>query len=149
MKIYAVDNPNKGNSYCGPAVVSSIARITTDEAARIIRSITGERAVRGTSHGTISAALSAVGFLTREVSRYTEAGTRPTLACWLRENKNQRTTGRVFLIDAGRHWQLVSGRKYVCGMTQAIVSVRHPKVKRRARVRRAFEVVPVRQGKEV
>ena len=46
-----------------------------------------------------------------------------TLARWLKLNIKERTPGRIFLISAGYHWQLVSGRKYVCGILKEIVSI--------------------------
>ncbi len=52
-----------------------------------------------------------------------------------------RTSGRVFLIVAGNHFQLVEGRRYVCGRTRDIVSVRSKLVKRRCRVETVHELI--------
>ena len=55
-------------------------------------------------------------------------------------SKIDRTEGRVFLIAAGHHWQLVSGRRYTCGRIREIVSIKDKQVKRRARVAEVYEL---------
>tara|TARA_Y100000401_G_scaffold115874_2_gene120393 strand:+ start:649 stop:1188 length:540 start_codon:yes stop_codon:yes gene_type:complete len=69
------------------------------------------------------------------------AAARPTLAAWLREHKGMRTSGRVYLLAAGNHWQLITGFRYACGQVGEIVSVRDPRVRRRARVSEVYEVI--------
>ena len=64
-----------------------------------------------------------------------------TLAKWLQLSVRHRTKGRVFLISAGHHWQLVSGRKYTCGRIREIVSIKDKRVKRRARVAGVYELI--------
>ena len=71
--------------------------------------------------------------------RFTPTNERPTLAKWLRDSKDIRTAGRVFLVIAGRHFQLVSGRRYVCSQTTDVVSVRSAP-HRRARVEEVWEL---------
>ena len=63
-----------------------------------------------------------------------------TLAGWLKHTVKDRDANRVFLIVAGWHWQLVQGRRYVCGLTGDIVSIRDKRVKRRARVAEVYEL---------
>lgn len=135
---------NTGNRYCGPAVISAIAHIGTAEAASVIRGVTGKRFVKGTSYSACRQALRQLGFLTKPIVdplSCLDDFQKPTLAKWLREHKSKRTTGRVFLICAGHHWFAVTGRRYVCGIVKEIVSIKDPRVKRRARVARAYEVV--------
>jgi hypothetical protein len=55
-------------------------------------------------------------------------------------SKEDRTPGRVFLIAAGWHWQIVSGRRYTCGRIREIVSIKDKRVKRRARVAEVYEL---------
>lgn len=132
MKILPV---TKGkNRYCGPAVISALTGVDTDDAARLIRHYTGKRAVKGTGTRSIKQALYACGIYALTIADYRTSKARPTLAGWLKENKSLRTPGKVFLIAAGNHWQLVSGRRYVCGLTREVVSIKHEKVRRRARV---------------
>ena len=145
MKLNPVNRNKNGNRYCGPAVISSVTGCTTDEAAKSIRTISGQRAVRGT----------ATWHLLKAFKQHWDVGNKclfeahwrtprnqlPTLAGWLRDNKHLRTSGRVFLIVAGNHFQLVSGRRYVCGITREVVSIKHDKVKRRARVESVHELI--------
>lgn len=70
-----------------------------------------------------------------------KAAARPTLAAWLREHKNILTSHRVYLLAAGNHWQLITGFRYACGQVGEIVSVRDPRVRRRARVSEVYEVI--------
>jgi len=64
-----------------------------------------------------------------------------TLARWLKLSVKHRTEGRVFLVVAGWHWQLISGRRYTCGRIRDIVSIRDKRVKRRARVAEVYELI--------
>jgi hypothetical protein len=126
------------NRFCGPAVLSSILKIDTGEAARQIRAVNGRSKVTGTYDWEIIAVLERNGITAKKIF---QAGERkPTLAGWLKASGRIRTAGRVFLIVAGRHWQLVSGRRYVCGITREIVSVRDKRVRRRARVHTVYEL---------
>lgn len=133
---------SKGNSYCGPAVISAVTGISTDEAARVIRETSGVRAVRGTFAHQIEAAFYRLGYSLRPFPNYhNDTVLRPTLAAWLRRSIEERKAGRIFLVSAGHHWQLISGRRYVCGRTKQIVSIRDKQVKRRARVKSVYEIV--------
>ena len=132
-----------GNKYCGPAVISSLLKIDTGEAARRIRSLPhiGDRpAVKGTYPWEIIAVLERSGLFTDQIFQAIGRIKAPTLAAWLRDSKDIRTAGRVFLVIAGNHWQLISGRRYVCGKTREIVSIRDKRIKRRARVTRVWEI---------
>jgi len=142
MKIKAVNNSTSDvNNYCGPAVISAVTGMTTGEAARLIRHVSGQKMVKGSHTFHVLRALS----LCNIQNVKTTVVTRPTLAQWLKGSKDIRTSGRVFLIVAGNHFQLVEGRRYVCGRTRDIVSVRSKLVKRRCRVETVHELV--REGK--
>lgn len=136
MKIHPVTRTKGSNRFCGPAVISSLLKVDTAVASQMIRSFNGKRSVMGTSNNEVFDVLKASGI---NVYHRPVHG-RPTLAGWLKQSKDIRTAGRVFLIIAGNHWQLVSGRRYVCGRTTDIVSVRSKEVKRRARVHSVFEL---------
>jgi len=142
MKIKAVNNSTSDvNNYCGPAVISAVTGMTTGEAARLIRHVSGQKMVKGSHTFHVLRALS----LCNIQNVKTTVVTRPTLAQWLKGSKDIRTSGRVFLIVAGHHFQLVEGRRYVCGRTRDVVSVRSKLVKRRCRVETVHELV--REGK--
>ena len=144
MKLNPVNKTKNGNRYCGPAVISSVTGCTTDEAAKSIRTISGQRAVRGAATRHVLEAFSQHWGISNkplfDAHWRTPRNQLPTLSGWLRDNKQLRTTGRVFLIVAGNHFQLVSGRRYVCGVTRDVVSIKDDKVKRRARVSEVYEL---------
>ena len=125
------------NRYCGPAVISAVTGMNSGEAARLIRSVSGQRAVRGAHTTHVRRAMKLCG-IQSILQRCTP---KITLAAWLRESKGLRTTGRVFLVVAGHHFQLIEGRRYVCGRTRDIVSIKDKQVKRRARVEEVYELV--------
>ena len=133
------------NRYCGAAVVSSITGMTTGEAARLVRHLSGVRSVKGTTIRQIRDAFNACGvqFNRFEPVKFGMRFNRTngvTLTGWLRGTVKYRNAERVFLVVAGQHWQLVQGRRYVCGLTKEIVSIKDKKVKRRARVSYVYEL---------
>ena len=133
------------NRYCGAAVVSAITGMTTGEAARLVRHLSGVRSVKGTTIRQIRDAVNACGvqFNRFEPVKFGMRFNRTngvTLTGWLRGTVKYRNAERVFLVVAGQHWQLVQGRRYVCGLTNEIVSIKDKKVKRRARVSYVYEL---------
>jgi len=134
---------NTGNQYCGPSAISAITGIGTAEAATVIRSVTGQRFVKSATYSGVTVALSKLGYKATQLKSSPDGIKQPTLAGWLKASKSIRTPGRVFLVCAGQHYQVISGRRYVCGIIKDVVSVRHEKIKRRARVARVWEVTKV------
>ena len=138
IKLPPINRGPRDNRYCGPAVVSFITGKNTSEVATFIRNrYRNGKAIRGTYDYEIDGALSALGYHLKWVNF---SGFQPTLAGWLKADKHLRSTGRVFLVNAGNHWQLISGRKYACGRIGEIVSIRDSRVKRRCRVKDVWEV---------
>ena len=150
LKLRAITDGNDKNGYCGPSVISALTDLTTGEAARLIRKQHGRTTIKWTTTAEVFDALRAcnIRVLTWQKPKaylslfagktYRFKG--PTLAAWLKHSKEDRTPGRVFLISAGQHWQLVSGRRYTCGRVRDIVSIKDKRVKRRARVRDVYEL---------
>lgn len=167
MIIHPVKN-DKGatNRYCGPAALSIVTGMTTGEAARLLRHVTGKPSIKGTNNRSMRDAFARCGILMKSIYKGPAVSTikvptlaagqrvaavrtkdlgkridkRLTLAAWFRATSELRSAGRVFLVSAGRHWQIVSGRRFVCGQTKAIVGFDHDKVHRRARVDEVFEL---------
>ena len=143
IKLGAITDGKDKNRYCGPAVISALTSPTTGEAARLIRKQNGRDTIRGSYTYEVLDALRACNI---KATRWQKPGVRlnrttgPTVAAWLRLSKEDRTPGRVFLIVAGSHWQLVSGRRYTCGRIRDIVSFKDKRVKRRARVEEVYEL---------
>ena len=143
IKLEAVKDGKDKNQYCGPSVISAVTNLTTGEAARLIRKQNGRKAIRGSYTHEVLDALRSCNI---KANRWSKTGVRlnrktgPTLAGWLKMSKEDRTPGRVFLIVAGWHWQLVSGRRYTCGRIREIVSIKDKRVKRRSRVAEVYEL---------
>ena len=144
LKLREIKDGNDKNRYCGPSVISALTDLTTGEAARLIRKQNGRKVIRGSYTHEVLDALRACNIQAR---RWEKPGVRfnrktgPTLAGWLKMSKEDRTPGRVFLLVAGWHWQLVSGRRYTCGRIREIVSIKDKRVKRRARVAEVYELI--------
>ncbi len=140
VKLRPINRGPRDNRYCGPAVVSFVTGQNTSDVSRYIRNkFRNGRPIRGTYDHEVKHAFRALGFdLNRAPVRVNNK--LPTLAGWLKAYKDMRTAGRVFLISAGHHWQLISGRKYACGRIGEIVSIRDKRVKRRCRVRNVWEI---------
>lgn len=139
IKIKAVNRSKGQNRFCGPAVISAVTGCTTDDAAALIRLESNRTMITGTTTSEVRRTMLHWGIYLTNEQRLPKQG-RPTLARWLRDNKAERTAGRVYLIVAGNHWQLVSGRRYVCGISGDVVSIKDKVVKRRARVSEIYEL---------
>ena len=137
LKLGTITDGKDKNRYCGPSVISALTDLTTGEAARLIRKQSGRKTIKGTYTREVRDALRACNIVSFGVK---VEHPKPTLARWLKLSKADRTPERVFLISAGHHWQLVSGRRYTCGRIRDIVSIRDKRVKRRARVRQVWEL---------
>lgn len=147
MDIHPVKHvKNNANRFCGPSAVSAITGMPSGDAARLIRYVSGKRSVMGTGDSEVRRALAMCGVTTRPIHTPWWVNDRkphklaPTLAGWFKETVAMRSAGRVFLIVAGHHWQVVSGRRYVCGLVEQIISITDKRVKRRAKVQRVYEV---------
>lgn len=139
LKLHPVNRLKKGNRWCGTAVISALTTCTTDDASYHIRKATGKTSVKGTNIYEIRKVLQSAGITC--LNEYTSSGLYKdqTLTQWLKSKK--RVAGKVYLLAAGNHWQLISGNRYVCGVTTDIVGLKHPKIMRRARVTEVYEVV--------
>ena len=143
LKLGAINDGKDKNRYCGPSAISALTDLTTGEAARLIRKQHGRSSIRGSYTHEVLDALAACNI---KADQWRQEGVRlnrtngPTLAAGLRLTKKDRTPGRIFLLIAGWHWQLISGRRYTCGRIRDIVSIRDKRVKRRARVSEVWEL---------
>ena len=141
MQIYEINRTKGGNRYCGPAAISAVVGCTTDEAARGIRAVSGKPSVRGTSVTHLALAYKLFGVEMTRIDHWPVSHDRPTMAAWLKDSSSERRAGRALLVLAGNHWQIVSGRRYVCGRSVKVVPLNDVHVKRRARVLAVYELV--------
>ena len=134
MKLHQIHGKNR---YCGPAAISAITGASTDDAAYAIRQKSGQRYVKGSACNHVLAALRDSGVFGEQVwpiKGLTYREENITFAQWRRHSKKDRKAGVVFLVVAGNHYQVVSGRKATCGRLREIVSIADKRLKQRARV---------------
>lgn len=128
------------NTFCGPSVISSLTGKTTGECARILCDITGKSRITGVHTWAVLMALRREGITNIRLDLPSSGEHRNlTIASWLLQTHGTRQ-GRVFLMIAGRHFQLISGSNFVCGITNRIVHTRHSKVGRRRHVESVYEL---------
>jgi hypothetical protein len=125
------------NRYCGPAVVGMLTGTDSDAAATAIRSVSGQRAVRGSSRSAVRGALAAKG-LTMTARTVAGVSSTPrkstlTLAGWQRCEARDKTNATTYLLVAGNHWLVTRGRSYFCGLVRQWVPLSEAP-RRRARV---------------
>lgn len=148
MKIYPVTHgKNDKNKWCGPAAISILTGMNTGEAARLLRIVNGGRPVKGTLDAHMGRALRLCNVSMRPIAHWYKDKKAPTLTQWLKDSVSLRTAGRVFVVAAGHHWQVITGRRYCCSMVQEIVGLKHEKVMRRARVEAVYEISVARSQK--
>jgi hypothetical protein len=140
VRLKPLNRPAGHNRYCGPAVISFLTGMTTNDAAAAIRQYSGQRAVRGAHTYHVRPVLHDNGIRTEPVLGLEMRG--KTLAGALRRLRSEKrlTEGRVYLIVAGNHFQLVSGRRYACGRVGEIISTADKRIKKRARVEAVYEM---------
>lgn len=139
LKLHAVNHGTKAtdkNRYCGPSAISAVTGLTTGEAARLIRAVTGKASVKGTYASELIGAFAKCNI---EVYSASCVSGEKTLGQWLKESSQLRGDD-VYLVSAGHHWQLVQGRKFVCGITREVVSQQDGRVKRRAKVKSVYRL---------
>ena len=138
MKIHPLNRGKGDNRYCGPAAISFISGINTTDAAALIREVNPNiERVKGSWPSDVLRVLGKLGYSARCRLIF---GDKPTLKQWLRLTKADRTAGRVFLVDAGNHYQIISGRKYACGRIGDIVGLSDKRISNPARVAAAWEI---------
>jgi len=128
------------NRFCGPAALSIIAGVDTAEASAVIRFVNKKRSVQGTHDWEIIKSLNLLGYNVASAAKLNPLKPKdnPTLAGWLKSDARDGKT--LYLVAAGHHWLVVQGRRYCCGKTSEIVSIRDAKVKRRARVTAVYRI---------
>ena len=131
------------NRYCGPAVVAMLTGTDSDAAAAAIRSVSGQRAVRGSSIQSVRGALAANGLMMCKepvdgVSS-TPRKSALTLAGWQRCEERDKTAATTYLLIAGNHWLVTRGRNYFCGLVRQWVPLSQAP-RRRARVTAVYVI---------
>ena len=139
MNLHELNRGPKDNRYCGPAAFSFLTGVNTSDASLVFRQHFGLYRIRGLATRHLIGALREAGL---DAYRRTDYEDNLTLAQWLKVSKGERKSGRVWLIVAGNHFQIVSGRKDACGRIGKMVGLSDKRIKKRCRVEIVFEVIP-------
>ncbi len=143
ITLHPVKRATKASSkWCGPSALSILTGLDTKDTARLLRSVGGRRAIKGSYWSEMKIALIKLGF--RLVPCGLLQPTPPkrlTLIRWLKQSRTERGS-ETYLISAGCHFAVVQGRRYACGQSKAIVpfsAIPH----RCARMEEVYKVVRV------
>ncbi len=160
MKLKPVTKLNGETTWCGPSVISSITGFPVALIVRVIKdqriqrgvghferwhpdssfkTTKVERRVQGTYSHEVNECLKHYGYrivLTKTNVPIHHNGNPPTIAKWLKQRKDRN---ELNLVEAGHHWQLVKGVKFVDSFTQVPVFIRKAP-HRRARVKNVYKV---------
>ena len=107
------------NSFCGPAAIASVLGLTTDHAARVLRSISGDRRVTGVYPVHFVQALRNLGCDVEHVT--VPAAQRMPERQWLEVHASLFAEKHV-VIDFADHYGVVLGGRYQCGITMGPVA---------------------------
>ncbi len=130
-------HPHRGsNRWCGPGAIAILTGVTTDDASRMIRAITGKRSCTGTSTCIIRNVLRKCGIDSNRVEHY-GGGRKPTLNQWVESGRSQ---GGTFLVVAGNHFQIITGDLFVDNQVKELTAFEDLKKGKRRRVEETFRL---------
>lgn len=70
------------NRYCGPGALAILSGLSTGETAKLLRELTGRRAIMRIGHDALLVALGRLGIPALDVVRYVKIEPRPPLWNW-------------------------------------------------------------------
>jgi hypothetical protein len=110
---YAI--PFNGNRFCGPAALAYVTRSDPDSAARLLREVSGKRAIMGTQDRYMVAAMTKAGLLAAPTmpDRFFW-GKRLTLRRWVEIMDPQPNDEYVIRVTG--HYLVVHGKQYFDSM---------------------------------
>ncbi len=130
---HALPTAGRGhNRYCGPAALAAITGLSTGEAAKLLREISGKAYIKGTAVSTMLAALNQCGFpVTHKATG--SAKMAPTMKRWLEDCYD----GSLVLVEAWNHWWAMADGYFVdsfCNLLTPVSDIHHP----RCKIRKVF-----------
>lgn len=100
------------NRFCGPTAIATILGITTDDASRAVRQITGKTQTTGVSHTAMYETLVRLGCRVRCFV----ADGRPTANQWAKVNRDLYRDKHVIL-SHGHHYGTFLGNRFICSLS--------------------------------
>lgn len=101
------------NRFCGPTAIAAILGITTDEAARAVRGISGQRKATGVLTKHLVLALRQLGC----VVTHHIVSDKPTASRWVKENRTVFAKRHVVLVH-GNHFGTLLGNRFLCSLSK-------------------------------
>tara|TARA_Y100000004_G_scaffold7330_1_gene8240 strand:- start:56 stop:898 length:843 start_codon:yes stop_codon:yes gene_type:complete len=130
-------HPHRGkNRWCGPGAIAILTGVTTDDASRMIRAITGKRSCTGTPTKVLREVLRQCGIDSNRVDEY-GGGRKPTLNQWVEQGNSQ---GGTYLVVAGNHFQILTGDLFVDNQVKEPTAFEDLKKGKRRRVEETFRL---------
>lgn len=123
------------NTFCGPAVISSLTGIPTCKAEKYVKQLTDETNVKGMWTRDLLKVLQVFGI---HATSEGLGNVGRSLKYFLFDSDRDRD--EIYLVTSGRHFQLVKGMRFVCGITREMVSVNNPKVRTRTLVSEVYKL---------
>ena len=128
---------------CGPCAMSAVAGLPTHDCAALLREVTGLGQIHGVHQRDLVAAMALAGWRCDRLPH--PAGTRPTLAAWLRRHD---TFAHPFILVVRNHYVALGGGEIAdngwlfCRRPMPVATAPH----RRMRVRETIACHPAAPG---
>tara|TARA_R100000458_G_C8218551_1_gene203669 strand:+ start:127 stop:969 length:843 start_codon:yes stop_codon:yes gene_type:complete len=130
-------HPHRGkNRWCGPGAIAILTGVTTDDASRMIRAITGKRSCTGTPTTVLREVLRQCG-IESHPHNYLDTQKRPTLNQWVEQGNSQ---GGTYLVVAGNHFQILTGDLFVDNQVKEPTAFEDLKKGKRRRVEATYRL---------
>ena len=132
-------HPCKGtNRWCGPGALAILTGVSTDDASRMIRCITGKRSATSTHTHVLRKVLGKCGIDTHRVMEtFAPTNERMTLNQWV---KGGGAKGGTFLVIAGNHFQIVTNDLFVDNQVKTLTAFEDLTKGKRRRVEEVFRL---------
>lgn len=101
------------NKFCGPAALSALTGRHVDETARLLRLVSGKRAIKGIQARYMLEALKRLGYKAESLVAVTRAWHKPTLTQLLAGELKGRKAGARYLVIITGHYITIEGRRLV------------------------------------
>lgn len=100
------------NRWCGPTAIATVLGISTDDASRAVRSITGKPQVTGMTTVAMAMTLMKLGCKVR----HQRVDGKPTAVSWVRANRDIYRDKHVILVH-GHHFGTLLGNRFLCSLS--------------------------------
>lgn len=115
-KKLSLHEPHGKNRYCGPAAISAITGISTDDAAAVVRHLhPGRGPVKGMHNSELVGALEKLGARVVQVHGFTPRAPKPTLKHFI-EGRIESLQKAYLVINVTNHYVAMRGELVTCSL---------------------------------